>query len=632
MIAYMFLRCFPALALAAVVCHAQPGIITTVIGTGVAGASGDGGPGKSAQLNTPNGVAVDATGNVYIADYANSRIRKVLTTDFTQTIAGCGPPPACIDQSEGRLAGSTAIFSPWDVVVDATGNYYFTDSGLHRIRKVSTNGILTNYAGSGAPGVSSSGFSGDGGPAASAKLNNPVGLAVDALGNIYFADLNNQRVRKIDAAGVITTIAGSGTVNGSTGTAGGFSGDGGPATSARLNAPHGVGVDASGNVYIADTTNYRIRKVTPTGTISTVAGTGSITIPILGNLGDGGPATNATFIPWDVKADAAGNLYISDWLGHRIRKVDAATGIITTIAGTGTAGFSGDGAAAAGSAINGPTGLTVDTQGNVFFADSLNHRIRKINAPPLGPPAIRSTNPVVPSFLGNAGFSSNMYLEIYGVNFSRTTRLWGGADFSGPNAPTVLDGVRVTVNSKAAFVYYVSPGQININVPEDTATGPVAIRVQTSEGVSNSVTVTRSRLSPTLLTTTLFKIGGKQYVVALTPNFASYIGRPNMIAGVPFVAPKPGDTVSIYALGLGPTNPATQAGVTAAQNSEVSLPLQIKIGDVEATVSFKGLLQGTIGLYQLNVVIPNVGAGDQKIELTVDGVKNEQDLTIVVGA
>ena len=286
-----------------------------------------------------------------------------------------------------------------------------------------------------------------------------------------------------------------------------------------------------------------------------MAGTGNITIPILGNLGDGGPATNATFIPWDVKADAAGNLYISDWLGHRIRKVDAATGIITTIAGTGTAGFSGDGAAAAGSAINGPTGLTVDSQGNVYFADSLNHRIRKINAPPLGPPAIRSTNPVVPSFLGNAGFSSNMYLEIYGVNFSRTTRLWGAPTFSGPNAPTVLDGVRVTVNSKPASVYYVSPGQININVPED-ATGPVAIRVQTSEGLSNPVTVTRSRLSPTLLTTTLFKIGGKQYVVALTPNFASHRPWPNMIAGVPFWLPKPGDTVSI-ALGLGPTNPAT---------------------------------------------------------------------------
>jgi len=217
-------------------------------------------------------------------------------------------------------------------------------------------------------------------------MNNAVGLAVDAVGNIYFADLDNQRVRKIDKAGIITTIAGSGTVIANLGTEGGFSGDGGPATSARLHSPHGVGVDAAGNVYIADTTNYRIRKVTPAGIISTVAGTGSITIPVLGNLGDGGPATSATFIPWDVKPDAAGNLYISDWLGHRIRKVDAATGIITTVAGTGTAGFSGDGGPATSAAINGPTGLTIDAQGNLYFADSLNHRVRKINAAPLGPP------------------------------------------------------------------------------------------------------------------------------------------------------------------------------------------------------------------------------------------------------
>src|SRR6185369_16417128 len=145
---------------------------------------------------------------------------------------------------------------------------------------------------------------------------------------------------------------------------------------------------------------------------------------------------------------------------------------------------------------------------------------------------------------GNAGFSSNMYVEIYGDNFSRVTRLWGGGDFTGANAPTSLEGVRVTINNRPAFVYYVSPGQININVPEDTVTGAVQIRVETAQGISNTITATRSRLSPTLLTVPAFNIAGKQYVVALTPNFASYIGRPNMIPGVSFVAPKPGDTVS----------------------------------------------------------------------------------------
>jgi uncharacterized protein (TIGR03437 family) len=595
-------------------------VITTVAGTGTAAFSGDGGAAKDAKLNTPNGVAVDSSGNVYIADYANNRIRKVDASGAIRTVAGCGElTTACISAGMGDGGPATAplFFGPWDVVVDGAGNFYFSDSGGNRIRKVSASGIITTYAGSGPPGVSSSGFSGDGGPAVNAKLNSPIGVAIDSAGNIYFADLSNERVRKIDTAGVITTVAGNGTT--------GFSGDGGLATAAALHSPHGVGVDAAGNIYIADTTNYRIRKVTPAGIISTVAGTGDV----LYN-GDNKPATAATMIPWDVKADAAGNLYISDWLNNRIRKVDTS-GIITTLAGTGTGAFSGDGGAGTSAALSAPTGLAVDSGGNIYFADSLNHRVRRVNAPPLGPPAIRTTNTVVPSFLGSAGFSSNMYVEIYGSNFSSVSRLWGAGDFNGSNAPTSLDGVGVRVNGKPAFVYYISPAQININVPEDTATGPVSIQVITAAGSSNTLNVPRSRISPTLQSVPQFNVGGKQYVVALTPNFASFIGRPNLIPGVSFVTARPGDTVSIYALGAGPTIPPTQAGVVAAQNSPLALPYQLKIGGVPANVTFAGLLANTIGLYQMNVVIPAVAAGDQTIELIVDGVGNNQNLFITVG-
>lgn len=611
--------------------YAQPGTITTIAGTGVPGSAGDGGPAAAAQLSTPNGVALGPDLSVYIADYGSSRIRRVSPAGTISTVASCGQPSATcllpLNFGDGGPATGVWVPNSWDVVVDAAGNFYMTDSGTNRIRRVTPAGILSTYAGGGPGGASSRGFSGDGGPADRALLANPVGLEIDGAGNIYFADLDNQRIRKIDTNGIITTIAGTGTA--------GFSGDGGAATAARLNAPHGVGVDAQGNVYIADSTNYRIRKVTPAGVISTVAGNGEvITINPNGTIsgnGDNGPAVNANIVPWDVKVDAAGNLYISDWLNHRIRRVDTA-GVITTVAGTGAAGYSGDGGAAADARINAPTGLKVDAAGNVYFADSMNHRVRKVNAPAPGRPSLRTNNAVVPSFLGAAGMSANMYVEIYGSDFSRVARTWTGADFSGANAPTALEGVRVTIGGRAAFIYYVSPTQINVNVPEGVALGPgVPVVVTTDAGDSNAVSVTLARVSPAMLTTPAFRIGGRQYVAALTPDFGSFAGRPNMVAGVSFVLPRPGDTITIYALGAGPTAPATQAGVAAAQNAPLALPHQVRIGGAPAAVTFAGALGGAIGLYQLNVVIPNVGSGDQPIEFIVDGVANNQDLFLPVG-
>jgi uncharacterized protein (TIGR03437 family) len=211
------------------------------------------------------------------------------------------------------------------------------------------------------------------------------------------------------------------------------------------------------------------------------------------------------------------------------------------------------------------------------------------------------------------------------------TRTWSGADFNGPNAPTSLDGVSVTVNNKPAYVFFISPGQININTPEDTATGPVLIRVRTPVGVSNTGVANRTRLSPSLHSVPQFSIDGRAHVVALTPDFRSFIGRPGMVPGVTFTPARPGDNIVIYALGCGPTNPPTQAGVVAAQNSPLALPFQLRIGGVPATVTFGGMAAGTIGLYQFNVVVPNVPAGNQSIELIVDGVPNAQDLIITIG-
>src|ERR1035437_6506014 len=326
------------------------GTITTVAGNGNSGFSGDGGPATSASLKFPAGVAVDSAGNLYIAEPSNYRVRKVSGGTIT-TVAGNGNPG---NSADGGPATSASI-SPFGVAVDSAGNLYIADP--FRIRKVS-GGTITTVAGNGAYR-----FSGDGGPATSALLNIPEAVAVDSAGNLYIADLDNYRVRKV-THGTITTVAGNGSP--------GFSGDGGPATLASLSQPTGVAVDSAGNLYIADPNNQRVRKVSG-GTITTVAGNGNASG---GFSGDGGPATSASLDnPGAVAVDSTGNLYIADYLNHRVRKVSGGT--ITTVAGNGNYGFSGDGGPATSASVN-PYRVAVDSAGNLYIAE-LNNRIRKVS-------------------------------------------------------------------------------------------------------------------------------------------------------------------------------------------------------------------------------------------------------------
>jgi sugar lactone lactonase YvrE len=331
------------------------GTITTVAGNG---SSGDGGPAIDASLSFPQGVVVDAAGNLYIADINNHRVRKVSVSGTITTVAGNGTPGF---SGDGGPATNAGLPEPYGVAVDAAGNLYIVDINNHRVRKVSVSGTITTVAGNGTPG-----FSGDGGPATNARLAYPTGVAVDAAGNLYIADRLNSRVRKVSTSGTITTVAGDGSA--------GFSGDGGPATNAQLAGPYGVAVDAAGNLYIADFQNSRVRKVSTSGTITTVAGDGSF-----GFSGDGGPATNAQLAgPNGVAVDAAGNLYIADINNHRVRKV-STSGTITTVAGNGTPGFSGDGGPATNARLRPPTGVAVDAAGNLYIADIFNQRVRKVS-------------------------------------------------------------------------------------------------------------------------------------------------------------------------------------------------------------------------------------------------------------
>ena len=399
------------------------GTIATVAGNGKAGFSGDGGPATSASLNDPAGVAIDSAGNLYISDSSNKRIRKVTGTTIA-TVAGNGNLGF---SGDGGPATSASLNMPAGVAADSAGNVYVADSGNSRIRRVSSGTIAT------AAGNGSYKFSGDGGPATSASLNSPSGTAVDSAGNLYIADPGNQRIRKV-SSGTITTVAGNGFIE--------YSGDGGPATSASLSGPEGVAVDSAGNLYIADSVNNRIRKVSG-GTITTVAGNGAT-----GFSGDGGPATSASlFNPYGVAVDSAGNLYIADTNNNRVRKVSG--GLITTVAGNGKEGFSGDAGLATNAALFNPYGVAVDLAGNLYISDTGNARVRKVTGGTITTVAGNGTA----GFSGDGGPSTSASLNFpQGIAVDSAENLYIG-DAVNYRIRKVSDGIITTVagNGHAGF-------------------------------------------------------------------------------------------------------------------------------------------------------------------------------------
>ena len=390
------------------------GIITTIAGNGQIAFAGDAGLAVVASLNNPSGVAADAGGNLYIADTGNNRVRKVTVDGVINTVSSNGVAGFAGDGGQSRAA---LINQPFGVTADRRGNLYVADTLNNRVRKVTTDGVITTVAGNGFGG-----FAGDGGLATSAQLNGPRDVAVDGRDNLYIADTRNSRIRKVTPAGTISTIAGGcscsfgdtgpatsfnvqprglavdregnlyvadfssnlqrirkvtpdGTISTVAGTTEGFSGDDGPAVSAQLNDPESIAVDADGNLYIADTENSRIRKVTNDGVIHTIAGTGAS-----GLTGDGGPAISAMIgYPSGIAVDVVGNLYIATPSHHLIRKVSNA-GIISTVAGNRLVGFSGDGGPAPSARLSQPSDVAVDVAGNLYIADTLNNRIRMVSS------------------------------------------------------------------------------------------------------------------------------------------------------------------------------------------------------------------------------------------------------------
>ena len=580
--------------------------ITTLAGTGGPAFGGDGERATAARLSFPEGVAVDGAGNLYIADRGNHRIRKVGPDGIITTLAGTGAGGGGRFGGDGGPATAAQLSFPEGMAVDGAGNLYIADRGNHRIRKVGPGGIITTLAGTGR-----SAFGGDGGPAIAAQLDEPVGVAVDGAGNLYIADKNNSRIRKVGPGGIITTLAGTGRSA--------FGGDGGPATAAQFNSPEGVAVDGAGNLYIADRGNHRIRKVRPGGIITTLAGTGG---PAFG--GDGGPATAAALrLPKGVDIDGAGNLYIADSRNHRIRKV-GLDGIITTLAGTGVRGFGGDGGPATAAQFNSPEGVAVDGAGNLYIADRGNHRIRVLTLMTGGgtegtvQPLI---GPALAAILNAAGFTPGAAPGSLQGLFGERLALETAAASELP-LPEALGGVHIEIidstgAARAARLLYVSPEQINFLTPDKAVPGAAVLQLTLGGAEPVELALPIGAVAPGLFSAdgtgegvgaiTALRVGADGS--RSTPAVFRYDVAAGRVVGVPLDLGPEGDRAFLTLFGTGIRGAGGAAAVRAM------------IGGSQAPVLFAGTQGGFAGLDQVNIgPLPRSLAGEVNVVVTAAGI------------
>jgi uncharacterized protein (TIGR03437 family) len=578
--------------------------ITTVAGSGppaVAGYGGDGYAAISANLNGPASVAFDSKGNMYIADQVNNVIRLVTaSTGNISTVAGNNSAGY---SGDGSQAISAQINTPNSIVVDSKGNFYFSDFSNNVVRMVNTAGVISTFAGSQAEGA---GFSGDGGAATASAMKQPSGIVFDSSGNMYISDFGNNRIREVFASnGNINTIVGDGSA--------GFDNGNGVALAAHLDGVGQIALDGFGNLYLADSGNNEIRKVVlATGTISLFAGSPTAQY---GYSGDGGLAVNALLNdPTGIAVDSAGNVYICDTFNDVIRVV-TPDGYIHTVAGSTAApnpGYTGDGGSALSAQLDEPYSLTFDASGNLYVADYGNFVIRKLTPSsaaggPAPPPAIRTASGVISAtdFGALPSIAPGSWIEIYGTNLASTKRQWASSDFNGINAPTSLNNTTVSIGGQSAFVEYISPTQVNAQVPGTIGLGTEPVTVSTPVGTSAAYNITVNLEQPALFAPAVFKILGVQYVGALFSDLATYVFPPDSFAGITSRAAKPGDTIVLFGIGFGAV-PGNPPGQTPQAANGLTLPIQPKFyfNGVQAQVSYAGLAPGFIGEYQFNVIVP----------------------------
>ncbi len=650
------------------------GTITTYAGNGSYGAPVVGGQATLSPLQLVGSLAVDSQGAVYFAEgssfFAN-QVFKITAAGVLQLVAGVASNVAS-DTGDGGPATKATFGDISSIVCDSSGNVYIADNLGNQVRKVSAaDGTISNFAGS-----AQSGYGGDGQAATGAKLSRPGGLAIDGSNNIYIADTENFSIRMVSPGGTISTVVGNGTTLGTIQS-------GQPASSPFAQVSL-VAVDNAGNLYAAF--NFTLYKISG-GTVTQISGAGT-SQPVAGIFASAvsdvvlSPVTPAAELEsGGLSVDANGDLYYAGRYYSSVWKLvlDSPSGLTTSgdeqtgqvgwtlpnplqVIVNGRAGVpvpavpvnfavsSGDATLSAASAVTDATGSASvqptlgATAGKVVVTAMaagtslapVQFNLTTIAALPGGAvtctiseaPSITSVNSLS-GFGGFSYFAPGSWLEVHGSNLAVDARTWSGSDFQGANAPISLDGTSISIDGNAGFMEYISGGQIDVQAPADSATGPVKITVTTCAGTSAPITIQEAALAPGMLAPASFHVGGKQYLVALFQDGVTYVGNSGLIPGVPFRPASPGDVIAAYGIGFGPVTPASVPGLVVGQQN--SLPnVTLSFGSTPATFTYAGLAPGVVGLYQFDITVPQVAPGDYPISVVVDGVPVPQSLFLTV--
>ncbi len=576
------------------------GRLENFAGSGAYAVPIDGVPATQSHLNGPIGVAFDSLGGLFIADEANQRIRKIAPDGKITTVAGTGAQGF---SGDGGPAAAAQLIDPVAVAADPSGGFYISDYLGHRIRRVSPGGYISTLAGNGTAGFADNGAAGAG------QLNRPRGLALDRHGSLYIADSGNHRVRRISTQGIITTVAGTGVR--------GYAGDGGPAPLAQLDTPAAVCVDAGGGLYIAEHGNHVIRHVTPAGGIVTVAGSG-----LRGYSGDRGPATLAMLNhPSGIACAAAGTLFIADSDNHRIRRVDPEA-VIDTIAGSGAAGYGGDGGLATMAQLRFPSGVALGPDASVYIADLDNNRVRKLSAY-FAPPPVEQLDPI--TILHAASFRASplapgQIVSIFGRDMGPEEGAGSRLSASGFIDSTVAD-TEVRFDGVPAALFFVQDTQINAQVPYSVAgKRKTTIEVIRKGKVRSRISVDVAPASPGIFTSQ------RGTGAAVVLNEDGSLNSERNPAGR-------GSIVTIYATGEGQTDPAGSDGkIAEAPWARPVLPVELRIAGLAAQILYAGSAPGFAGLMQINARVPGPFAptGSLSLVVYVGGAPSQAGVTVSV--